>query len=273
MNSRTSRLVILLVSLSAVGNCQAQQPGALTNNIAFAGPSDLPDAPSPVLDPSNSDPSSDAPSPTAESSVSSWVLGVAPQPGTGIPARKFHRVVQPYEVGQPLNSADKLKLSIISRLTMSDVASTAFSAGRSQIRDSSPHYGTDSGAFGDRLGALALKQTMQSIFSYGIFASVFHDDPRYYVMGTQKNVGLRALYSASRLAITQTDDGKVAINLPKFAGIASATALTEVYYPAQDRGLGSRTEAFGESLWTSILNNEIHEFIGDGLRLMRHRQN
>jgi hypothetical protein len=197
---------------------------------------------------------------------------VAPQPATGTPARKFHRVVQPYEAGQPLNSADKLKLSIMSRLTMSDVASTVFSAGWSQLRDSSPHYGTDSGAFGERLGALALKQTTQSIFNYGIYASLFHDDPRYYVMGRQRNVGVRALYSASRLVITQTDDGKAAINWPKFAGIASATALTEAYYPAQDRGLGSRTTAFGESLWTTILNNEIHEFIGDGLRLMRHHQ-
>lgn len=172
-----------------------------------------------------------------------------------------------------MNSFDKLKLSIMSRLTASDIVATVFSAGWSQIRDSSPHYGTDSGAFGERLGALALKQTTQSIFNYGIYAGLFHDDPRYYVMGRQRSIGVRALYSASRLVITQTDDGRAAINWPKFAGIASATALTEAYYPAQDHGFASRTAAFGESLGTSILNNEIHEFLGDGLRLLRHKRN
>jgi len=248
--------MILLASLGAPAICQAPQTAALADDLAIAAPGDLPDAPSPTLD-----------TPSYNS-----LLSFPPRTETGTPARKFHRVVQPGEFGQPLDSFDKLKLSIMSRLTVSDIASTAFSAGWSQIRDSSPHYGVDSGAFGERLGALALKQTTQSIFNYGIYASLFHDDPRYYVMGRQRSVGVRALYSASRLVITQTDDGRAAINWPKFAGIASATALTNAYYPAQDRGFAHDAGAFGLSLWTSILNNEIHEFVGDGLRLLRHNR-
>jgi hypothetical protein len=201
------------------------------------------------------------------------VAGGTQRAATGIPAKKFHRVIQPNESAEPLNTGDKLELSIMSRLTMTDVASTAFAAGWSQLRDSAPHVGTDSGAFGDRLGDLAIKQTSQSIFSYGIYAGFFHDDPRYYVMGRQKNIGARALYSASRLVITQKDDGSAAINWPKFAGIASATALTNAYYPAQDHGFANGAKAFGVSLGTSILNNEIHEFIGDSLRMMRRNRN
>jgi hypothetical protein len=92
-------------------------------------------------------------------------------------------------------------------------------------------------------------------------------------MGRQRSVGVRALYSASRLVITQTDDERAAINWPKFAGIASATAVTDAYYPASDHGFAHGAAAFGMSLWTSILNNEIHEFMGDGLRLLRHHRN
>ncbi len=180
--------------------------------------------------------------------------------------------MQQNEFGQPLNSAEKLKLSIMSRLTLTDIASTAFSAGWSHIRDSPPHFGADSGAFGERLGALALKQTSQSIFNYGIYDSLFHDDPRYYVMGRQRSVGVRALYSASRLVVTQRDDGNAAINWPKFAGIASATALANAYYPPRDRGFAKSAGAFGMSLWTTILNNEFNEFVGDGLRLLRHHR-
>jgi hypothetical protein len=252
----TCGLVILLISLAAPVVSQAQQPGTLTVDIAIAAPGDLPDAPSPTLD---------------KSSYNS-ILEVPPRTKTGTPARKFHRVAQPNEYEQPLNSFDKLKLSIMSRLTASDIVSTAFSAGWSQMRDTSPNFGTDSGAFGERLGALALKQTTQSIFNYGIYASLFHDDPRYYVMGRQRNAGVRALYSASRLVITQTDDGRAAINWPKFAGIASAIALTNLYYPAQDHGFTNGATAFGVSLGSSILNNELHEFVGDGLRLLRHGQ-
>jgi hypothetical protein len=92
-------------------------------------------------------------------------------------------------------------------------------------------------------------------------------------MGRQRIAGIRALYSASRLVITQTDDGRAVINWPKFAGIASATALTNLYYPAQDHGFAHCATAFGVSLWNSILNNEIHEFVGDGIRLLRHDRN
>jgi hypothetical protein len=80
------------------------------------------------------------------------------------------------------------------------------------------------------------------------------------------------MYSAACVFITQKDDGSEAVNWPKFAGIASATAITNAYYPARDHGFAKGAESFGTSLWTSILNNEIHEFIGDGLRLIRRQQ-
>lgn len=249
-------LLAMLVCFGAYGVCQSHGFGISTDDNAIAVPGDLPDAPSAM--------------PDNESSESPFE--VPPRSPTASPAKKFHRIVQPSEFGEALHDGDKLKLAVMSRLTASDVASTAFSAGWSQMRDSAPHFGTDSGAFGERLGALALKQTTQSIFSYGIYASLFHDDPRYYVMGRQKNVPLRALYSASRLVIAQKDDGTAAINWPKLAGIASTTALTNAYYPARDRGFANGASAFGVSLFTSVLNNEIHEFFGDGLRMVRRRR-
>ena len=102
---------------------------------------------------------------------------------------------------------------------------------------------------------------------------MFRDDPRYYVMGRQKNIVARVLYSASHVVIAQKNDGKATINWPKFAGIASATALTDAYYPTQDRGFANGAEAFGEALGTSILTNGIHEFMGDALRLVRQNRN
>jgi hypothetical protein len=203
----------------------------------------------------------------------SSIFGVTPRTVTGAPAKKFHRIVQPDEYGVPLSAGDKLELSVMSRLSVTAVASTAFSAGWSHIRDSDPHYGTDSGAFGERMGALAIKQSTEAVLSYGVFAGLFHDDPRYYVMGPQKKLAVRALYSATRVFVTQTDDGRAAVNWPKVAGSAGAIALTNLYYPTSDHGFGNGAAAFCDSFFSSILTNELTEFIGDGVRLIRHNRN
>jgi hypothetical protein len=244
------------ISLAELAVGQATVAGTQTSG-AVVSPAQLPDAPDAVPD----------------RAASSSIFGVTQRTNTGNLANKFHLVIHSGQYGMPLNGGDKLELSVRSRLTVTDLVSTAFAVGWSQMRDSAPHFGTDSGAFGERLGALAVKQTTQSIFSYGMYANLFHDDPRYYVMGSRKKVGIRALYSASRLVIAQTDSGRASFNWPKFAGIASATALTNVYYPSTDHGFEKSVSAFGVSLGTSILTNEIHEFLGDGLRQLRHKQN
>lgn len=187
------------------------------------------------------------------------------------PARRFHRVVRTDEYAEPLTVRGKLELSIMCRLTLSSVGSTLLSAGWSQMLDSRPHYGTDSGAFGERLGAAAIKQTSQSFFNYGVFASAFHDDPRYYVVGPSKPIVNRALRSALATVVTRKDNGNPAINWPNFAGDAVATALTNFYYPKEDHGFAKSADAFATSLATSILSNEVNEFTGDLFRLVRHK--
>jgi hypothetical protein len=189
-----------------------------------------------------------------------------------VPARKYHRVVRPYEEAVPLTGFDKIKLSIISRATVGEVAGTAWAAGWSQWRNSRPHYGTDTEAFEKRLGALALKQTSQSFFTYGVYAAVFHDDPRYYVMGPMMKPMRRFIYSAERTIVTQKDDGRSAINWPKLAGIATSTALTTACYPTVDHGFGNESKAFAMSLATSILNDELHEFGGDLVHMLRRNK-
>jgi hypothetical protein len=189
-----------------------------------------------------------------------------------VPARKYHRVVRPYEDAGPLTGFDKIKLSIISRATIGEVVGTAWSAGWSQWRDSRPHYGQGTEAFEKRLGALAIKQTSQSFFTYGVYAAAFHDDPRYYVMGPTEKPVKRLIWSAERTVFTQKDDGSPAINWPKLASVATSTVLTTAYYPAVDHGFGNESKAFAMSLATSILNDELHEFGGDVIHMIRRNK-
>lgn len=256
---------IALAALGLIGTQGTGQTQRVDRQApAVVATTELPDSPDTLLTASTSASTApDAPVVPTRDIESTSVL---------VPARKYHRVVRPYEEAGPLTSFDKIKLSILSRATVGEAVGTAWSAGWSQWRDSRPHYGTDTEAFEKRLGALALKQTSQSLFTYGVYAAAFHDDPRYYVMGPTVKPVKRLLYAAERTIIAQKDDGTPAINWPKFAGIASSTALTTAYYPAVDHGFGNESKAFATSLATSILNDELHEFGGDVIHMIRHNK-
>ncbi len=264
---RISGPAIALAMALAGGLAGAQHPrtdmATPVENIAEATP--LPDSPGALLASSTSDPGNTADAPVVP------VRNVQ-ESAVERPARKYHRVIRPYEQAQPLDALEKVKLSIASRVTYGDAFGTAFSTGWSQWRDSRPHYGRDAEAFEDRLGALAIKQTSQSFFTYGVYAAAFHDDPRYYIMGPTMSPAHRALYSAERTVITQKDDGSPAINWPKIAGIATSTVLTTAYYPKVDHGFRNESEAFAMSFATSVLNDELHEFGGDVFRLIRRNK-
>jgi len=151
------------------------------------------------------------------------------------------------------------------------VGTSLLGAGEDQLFNSRPHYGSDSGAFGERLGAAELKQATESFFSYGLYAAAFHEDPHYYVLGPGHTFKNRAIYSATRVVLTQTDSGNTGINWAKLVGSASAGALTNAYYPPQDRKVGATIEAYASSLGISALSLELHEFWPDLKRKFLHR--
>lgn len=263
--------LIALVALSFSGTRSGGQTKPMepqtaqpTSSWSSSSTSGLPDSPGTVLA-RTGDPSGGA----SENSPSLAVRNIE---NTSVmrPARRNHRVVRPYEEAQPLSGGDKIELSIMSRATPGEAFATVFSAAWSHWRNTHPNYGTNGEAFEKRLGALAIKQTSQSFFSYGVYAAAFHDDPRYYVMGSTVPVRKRAIYSATRTIITQKDDGSRAINWPRLAGIATATALTTAYYPKENQGFGNETKAFVGSVGASVMTDELHEFIGDAMRML-HR--
>jgi hypothetical protein len=133
-----------------------------------------------------------------------------------------------------------------------------------------PHYGTNSAAFGERLGAALIKQTTSHVLTNGVFASLLHDDPRYYQLGDDYSLKRRMLYSGSRVLITRNDSGHAVPNIPRIAATISVAALNNVYYPPADRGFNhSMTNVF-TSLAIKAAGYEMNEFMGDLLRLVHH---
>ncbi len=170
----------------------------------------------------------------------------------------------------PLSVSDKLKLSFQEQLTPFALASMVFAAGWEQLVNSNPKYGSNSTAFAQRVGAAALRQTSQAVLSDGVFASAFHQDPRYYRLAGG-SLGKRVFYAASRTFRSRTDSGEPVVNYALLFGHATAQALTLAYYPDLSQNGRVAVTGFAWSLVGSMLGNQYHEFWPDILQAILQR--
>jgi len=182
-------------------------------------------------------------------------------------APRYTLYINPGQMAQPLDANQKMGLAALQIVNGNIFATSLLSAGWSQLINSDPKYGTDRGAFGQRYGAAILRESSQSLLAGGVMAVVFHDDPRYYVLGDGHGVAHRTWYAVTRVFVTRSDAGTERANLPLLVGYLGAAALTQPYYPEPSRGAGKVFSTYGASLGGSALGYAFHEFLGDGLRL------
>jgi hypothetical protein len=173
--------------------------------------------------------------------------------------------VYPGEIADPMTVSDKVKGGLKNSVSLFSMTGWLVSAGYEQLTNGSPNFGTDAGAFGQRLGIGAIHGISNGVFSTSLFAPIFHEDPRYYVMGPGHTFFKRLVYAATRSVITRTDSGRSTPNFALFAGNASGAALTVIYYPAQNTTFSQVTRTFGTSLGGSAFGFVVGEFLVDAL--------
>lgn len=177
------------------------------------------------------------------------------------------RLVVP--VGQkvrPLSASEKVTLGMKAPFSIFAVTGWVTSSGYSHIRNSTPNYGVDKGAYGERLGAAALRNLSEDIFGNAVLAPILHEDPRYYVLGSGHNFVIRGMYAATRVLVTRDDNGHATPNYSLLGGNLAGAALTNAYYPPTNRGFGQTAMTFGTSLGGSAIGFAISEFYGDALK-------
>jgi hypothetical protein len=188
------------------------------------------------------------------------------QPVNNSPAavekRRWTDVVDPGEKVPKLTAGDKLLFPVHEELRLSGWFPTFFSSGWGHLIDTDPHYGTDSGAYGQRLGAAAIRDLSMRTFSDGILPALVHEDPRYYRMANG-TIMHRSLYAASRVIVGPRDSGRITFNTSVVVGHGMASALTMAYYP--DRSADGRVvmETWGYSLLGEAGGNLWSEFWPD----------
>jgi hypothetical protein len=145
-------------------------------------------------------------------------------------------------------------------------------AGIRQAQDAYPAFGEGAEGYGKRYGAALADQVDGNIMVGGVFPSLLKTDPRYFQMGRGGFVR-RFGYALSRIFVTRRDSGGSLFNFPEFVGNASAIAISNVYYPASDRGFTSGLNNWGVQMGIDAFGDELKEFWPDIHRHFAKRKN
>jgi hypothetical protein len=185
--------------------------------------------------------------------------------------RKWSSYVDPRERVPRLDAKDKMVFWLHEEVEPTVPLAALFSAGYSQVTEGDPKYGSGGAAFGERLGAVLLRQTSMRFFSDSLIPTLDHEDPRYYRLASGSYMA-RSLHAAEFTIIDRNDAGRRVLNVSDLAGHLVASALTLAYYP--DRSANGRvvTKTWGYAIAGAAVNNIFLEFWPDVANWMYHHR-
>lgn len=160
----------------------------------------------------------------------------------------------------PMLAKQKFQLSIRSIVDPVSFLTEAGRAGVEQYRNSFPAYGGGIEGYGKRYGAALANHTSGTLLAKAVYPSIFHQDPRYFYKGNG-TVKSRALYAISRTVIARGDNGRWEPNYSNILGHFSAAAISNLYYPASDRGASLTIENGLAGIGAGAVSNLVREFI------------
>ena len=171
----------------------------------------------------------------------------------------------------PLTGEEKMKRAAKTVfLSPFGYASTAFSAALTEYTEDDLPNKTNEDRFADFASRFAIRFTTRAtntLLGSGVFPVLFKQDPRYVPAAKGKNVFKRAAHAASRVFVTNDDEGNLEPNYSRWAGAFSSSAIANLYEqstPGRDRiGTDATFRRFGTSFTSGMVNNIIREFLPD----------
>jgi hypothetical protein len=135
----------------------------------------------------------------------------------------------------PMQAKQKFQLAFRSIVDPVSFLSVAGVAGAEQYQGVFPAYGSGLEGYGKRYGAALANHVSGTLLGRAVFPAIFHQDPRYFYKG-KGSVPSRVLYAISAAVIARGDNGRWQPNYSHLLGNFSAAAVSNLYYPASDRG-------------------------------------
>jgi hypothetical protein len=156
----------------------------------------------------------------------------------------------------PLTSRQKFGLAWKTTIDPVNFGVVAVIAGVQQAQDNFKGYGQGAQGYGKRYGASYADFVSDTFIGGAIFPSLLKQDPRYFYKGTGTTRS-RILYALANSVICKGDNGRWQANYSSIAGSLAAGGISNLYYPANDRGAALVFEntliGIGESAATNLL--------------------
>jgi hypothetical protein len=164
----------------------------------------------------------------------------------------------------PMQTRQKFKLSIRSIIDPVSLLIVAGIAGAEQYQNIFPAYGGGIEGYGKRYGAALANHASATLLCRAVYPSIFRQDPRYFYKG-KGSVGSRALYAMSAAVMTRSDDGRWMPNYSNVLGNFSAGAISNLYYPEENRGVSLVLLNGLVDTGADAVENLIREFLLKGI--------
>lgn len=170
-----------------------------------------------------------------------------------------------------MSPGQKIKLAFHSATDPVTFATAFVVAGYGEAADSDSGFPWGPKGYFERTGAKYLDAFDGTMIGNGFLPALLHQDPRYFRLGHGSKLH-RTLYAVSTTFICKHDNtGKWEPNYSNIIGNISAGALSNLYYPGNDSGIGL---TIGNGLVVSAegaLGGLFDEFWPDISRKMFHK--
>ena len=141
----------------------------------------------------------------------------------------------------PLKSSQKFGLWYRSAIDPFTFAVALVDGGIEQAENTYPEYGQGVQGFAKRFGAAYADNVDGNFWGNAVLPSLLHQDPRYFRLG-QGSVKRRLGYAVLSTVRCKGDNGRWQPSYSNIGGNLIGGAISNVYYPASDRGAGLTLE-------------------------------
>lgn len=159
----------------------------------------------------------------------------------------------------PLNARQKFKLTARATTDPVFLGTTAITAGIQLARNDYPEYGGGPAGYWKRYGADYGDAVIGRFMGSVVFASVFHQDPRYFVM-TNGSWVRRSFHAISSTVMQRGDNYRWQPAYSHLLGSATTGLISSTYHPGSDPGKLVLDNTILD-LGNKAANNLIREFV------------
>jgi len=155
--------------------------------------------------------------------------------------QRILRIVPNYFVTYERDAAPltpKLKFELAMKVATDPVTAAGVAiVSAAKQAGNTPKYGQGWDSYGKRVGATAADGFTDIMIGGAILPSLLHQDPRYFYQGTG-TTGSRIRHAVFSPFYSKSDNGKWGPNYSSLGGDLASSALSNLYYPRSDRGVG-----------------------------------